>query len=219
MKKNKIIQGDALEELKKLPDNSVDLILTDIPYGKVNRESNGLRNLDKEDADIINFDLDNLITGFCRISNGSVYVFCGTEQVSRIRSKMVDKGLSTRLIIWKKTNPSPMNGQYIWLSGVECCIYGKHPKATFNEYCKNTVLEYPSGRSTDHPTEKPLEMFKYLIKVSSNEGDLVLDPFIGSGTTAVACKQMNRNYLGIELNDEYVKLAKKRIKEVPESLF
>jgi site-specific DNA-methyltransferase (adenine-specific) len=140
----KIICGDCIEEMKKMADNSVDLILTDIPYGEVNRKSNGLRNLDKGVADIVNFDLNHLIKEFIRLSKGSIYVFCGTEQVSEIRKVLVENGLSTRLCIWKKTNPSPMNGQSIWLSGIECCVYGKKKNAVFNEHCKNSVWEFPT---------------------------------------------------------------------------
>ena len=216
--KNKIINGDCLEVMKEMEDDSINLVLTDIPYGEVNRKSNGLRNLNKEDADIVNFDLENLISEFIRISRGSVYVFCGIEQVSSIRKKMVDKGLSTRLIIWSKTNPSPMNGQYIWLSSVECCVYGKKPGATFNEHCKGTVLEYPCGRSKKHPTQKPLDMFKYLIETSSNKGDIVLDPFLGSGTTAVASKELGRDYIGIELSEKYCEIARERVKSVQPNL-
>lgn len=215
---NKVIQGDCLEVMKQIPDNSIDLVVTDIPYGEVNRNSNGLRDLDKGNADIFDLDLDNLVSEFVRVSKGSMYIFCGTEQVSKLRATMVEKGLSTRLIIWEKTNPSPMNGQHIWLSGVECCVYGKKKNATFNEHCKNSVLRFPNGSSKLHPTQKPLNLFKKLIEVSSNEGDLILDPFLGSGTTAVACKQLNRNFIGIELSPDYCKIAEERIKAVPRRL-
>ena len=76
----------------------------------------------------------------------AIYIYCGTEQVSNIRKLLVQNKMSTRLIILEKSNPSPMNGDKIWLSGIECCVYGKFPKATFNLHCKNTVLRYPCGR-------------------------------------------------------------------------
>jgi len=69
------------------------------------------------------------------------------------------------------------------------------------------------------PTEKPIRLFELLIKQSSNEGDVILDPFIGSGTTAVACKELNRNYIGIEINPEYCKIARRRVNATPEPLF
>lgn len=192
----------------------VDLTLTDIPYGEVNRKSNGLRNLNKDKADIITFDLIELVNMLCNVTKGSIYIFCGTEQVSDIRKTMVQNKMSTRLCIWEKTNPSPMNGDKIWLSGIECCVYGKFPKATFNEYCKNTVFRFPCGRNKLHPTQKPIELFEKLILASSNEGDTVLDPFMGSGTTGVACKNTNRNFIGIEKDTNYFNIAKNRIEEV-----
>ena len=213
MPKIELIQGDCLEVMKDISDKSIDMILTDIPYGVVNRVSNGLRNLDKGLADVLDFSLGEMVTKFCRVTKGSMYVFCGTEQVSDIRKQMVLNGLSTRLVIWNKTNPSPMNGQHIWLSSIECCVYGKFKNATFNEHCKGSVLNFPCGRGKVHPTEKPLKLFEYIVRVSSNENDTILDPFAGSGTTGVACKNLNRNFIGIELDPEYFKVAEKRISE------
>ena len=204
----KLLNGDCLELMKDIPNGSVNLVLTDIPYGVVNRESNGLRNLDKNKADIVTFDLKELTETLCDKTDGSIYMFCGTEQVSTIRATMIEKGLSTRLCIWEKTNPSPMNGQVIWLSGIECCVYGKKKNATFNEHCKNTVFRFPTVKGKLHPTQKPINLMKYLIEVSSNENDIVLDPFMGSGSTGVACLNTNRNFIGIELDKNYFEIAK-----------
>ena len=207
-----IYNEDCMETMARMEDNSVDLVLTDIPYGVVNRDDNGLRNLDKADADEFNIDIYELLEEMVRIVSGSLYVFCGTEQVSKLREEMVENGLSTRLIIWEKNNPSPMNGGHIWLSGVECCVYGKFSGATFNEHCKNTVLKYPCGSSKEHLTQKPLELFEKLIIISSNKNDIVYDPFIGSGTTAVACEKLDRKWIGSEISEKYCKLARERIK-------
>ncbi len=80
-----LMQGDCLELMKTIPDKSVHLLLTDIPYGKVNRETSGLRNFNKGKADIVNFDLSDFLREVVRIVSGSVYIFCGTEQVSALR--------------------------------------------------------------------------------------------------------------------------------------
>lgn len=210
---NKVIQGDCLEVMKQMPDKCVDLVLTDIPYDAVNRETNGLRNLDKGVADVLTVPLPELIKEILRVCKGSVYIFCGFEQISPICNELGLKKINPRLIIWEKTNPSPMNGQVTWLSGVEPCVFGKFPNAVFNSSCRNTVLRFPSGESKIHPTQKPIELFKTLIDVSSNEGDLILDPFLGSGTTAVAAKQLGRNYIGIELSQKYVDIANERLKQ------
>ena len=200
-----------MEVMKCTPPQSFTCTVTDIPYGEVNRKSNGLRNLDKKDADIETFNLEDFVNEVCRVTKGSAYIFCGTEQVSLIRKIMVKNGMSTRLCIWEKTNPSPMNGKVIWLSGIECCVYGKFSGATFNEHCKNTVFRFPTVRSKIHPTQKPVKLLEYLINTSTNEGDTVFDPCMGSGSTGEACKNLNRNFVGVELNREYFEKAKERI--------
>ena len=194
--------------MKQFDDKSIELCVTDIPYGEVNRKSNGLRNLDKHKADEITFSLSDFLSELNRIIFGSIYIFCGTEQVSEIRGTLIKYGFSTRLIIWEKTNPSPMNGQHIWLSGVECCVYGKRKGAVFNGHCNNTVLRFPCGRNKLHPTQKPLDLIKQLIEFSSNRGGLVIDPCMGSGTTGIACKELERDFIGIELDKEYFEIAK-----------
>ena len=117
----------------------------------------------------------------------------------------------TRLCIWEKTNPSPINCQYYWMSSIECCVFTRNKNATFNEHYKSCVWRNPCGRSKVHPTEKPLKLFEYLVKTSSNENDTVLDCFMGSGTTGVVCKHTNRNFIGIELDENYFEIAKERI--------
>ena len=139
-------------------DGSVNLTLTDIPYDEVNMNSNGLRNLDKGKADIITFDLDNFLEEVYRITKGTIIIFCGKGQFSQIfnffKEKAKKNGGTTRQLIWEKTNPSPMNGQHIYLSGIEDAVWFKKRGATFNAYCKNTIFKYPSGRNKIHPTEK-----------------------------------------------------------------
>ena len=116
-----------------------------------------------------------------------------------------------------------MNGDVIWLSGVELCVFGKKKGATYNYHCKNTVLRYPCGRSKVHPTQKPINLFRTLISASTKEGDVILDPFTGSGTTAIAAIKEKRHYIGMELNKEYYDIACERIKkeqsEAENSLF
>lgn len=206
-----LYNNDCMKILPTLDNKSVDLVVTDIPYGKVNRKHGSLRKLDKGKADIITFDLDIFVSELARVTKGSIYIFCGTEQVSNIREILVQNKMSTRLCIWEKTNPSPMNGDKIWLSGIECCVFGRFPNATFNEHCKNTVFRYPCGRNKLHPTQKPLELIEKLVLASSNEGDTVLDPCMGSGTTGVACKKNNRKFIGIEMDREFYNIASHRI--------
>ena len=212
LKINRIYCGDCLRVMQQISSKSIDMVLTDIPYDQVTRPDHGLRNLNKADADILTFNLNIFMDALIRITKGSIYICCGWGQMSFILDKLIASKLSTRMIIWQKSNPSPMNGQYIWLSGVEPIAYGKFSGATFNAHCRNTVLKYPSGRSKIHPTQKNLALFEDLIQVSSNEGDLILDPCLGSGTTAIAAMRLKRNFIGIELNMEYCKIANERLR-------
>ena len=214
MEIDKIYLGDCIEIIGNcMEDKSVDCVLTDIPYNECNRADNGLRNLNKSKADIGEFDLKELTSLLCDKTKGSIYMFCGINQVSEIRKTMTAKGLSTRVIVWEKTNPSPMNGNVIWLSGIELCVFGKKKGATFNYHCRNTVLRYPCGSRKYHPTQKPVNMFQELILASTKEGDVILDPFIGSGTTAIAAIREKRHFIGMELNKEYYDIAIKRVKD------
>lgn len=211
-----LYNADCMNVMRNMDSNSVDLCVTDIPYGVINFKSNGLRKagtLDKGKANLITFNISEFLSELNRLVHGSIYIFCATEQVSEIRKNLSKFGLSTRLIIWEKTNPSPMNGQHIWLSGVECCVYGKRKGAIFNGHCLNTVLRYPCGRNKLHPTQKPLDLIKKLIEISSDRGGVVFDPCMGSGTTGVACAKSNRNFIGIELDKGYFNIAKERIEQ------
>ena len=220
---NKIYNEDCLEFMKRVPDNYFDLVLTDIPYGECDIDNNGIwdKNLNMADmhkADTFNIDMNFLLKEFDRICKGSYYIFCGTEQVSEIR-RYLNKKHSTRLIIWEKTNPMPINGQYVFLSGIETCIWAKKSGATFNATCKNTVFRHPiPNDNIAHPTSKPVELFKEFVRISTCNGDKVFDPFMGSGTTAVACKSLGIDFVGCELEEEYCNIARKRLEKVQGSL-
>jgi len=213
MKNVWLMQGDCLERMKEIPDGSVDMILADIPYGEVNQKSSGLRLLDRGSADACEINLEGMIKECIRVCSGSFYIFCGTQQISTIITHFKEHKLTTRLCAWEKSNPSPMNGDKLWLSGMEFCVFARKPKSTFNERCKKGLWQNPVGRSKIHPTEKPVVLVERLIKDSSNIGDTVFDPFMGSGTTGVAAKNLDRNFIGIELDETYFKIAEKRIAE------
>jgi DNA modification methylase len=104
-----------------------------------------------------------------------------------------------------------MNGTKLWLSGMEFCVFARKPKAVFNEHCKKALWRHPSGKSKIHPTQKPTALMEQLILASSNEGETVLDFTAGSFTTGVACKNLNRKFIGIEMDDKYFEIGKNRI--------
>lgn len=212
---NKFYNVDCMEYMQKIETGGVNLTLTDIPYDCVNRKSNGLRNLDKGNADVMTFDLDKFLEEVYRVTSSTIIIFCGNGQFSKIdeffRNKQSRDGGTVRQLVWEKTNPSPMNGQYIYLSGIENAIWFKKRGGTFNAHCKNTVFRFPSGRSKLHPTEKNHELIKQLILDNSNEGDLVFDPCSGSACHLLVAKENNRNYLGCELDKNYFDLANNRL--------
>ena len=213
-----LYNDNCMNILRTLESGSVNLTLTDIPYDEVNRKSGGLRNLDKSHADVITFPLDDFIDEVVRVTSGSIYIFCGSVQVSHIRDRLIEHKLSVRHCIWEKTNPSPMNGQHIWLSSIENCVFGKKSGATFNEHCKSAVWRNSIEHYKDHPTPKPVKLMSRLIEASSNIGDTVLDPCMGSGAIGVAAKQNSRDFIGIEMNEEYYKMTKERLYNQSESV-
>lgn len=216
---NKIYNMDCIEGMKKMNDNSIDFTLTDIPYGAVNRKDNGLRNLNKEYADIKTFELRKFLNEVYRISKNSICIFCGKEQFSEIYAYFAEKKGTVRPIVWRKTNPSPMNGQYIYLSGVELGVWFKKSGAkVFNAHCKNSVFDFPNGKRKWHPTQKNLELFKELIIDNTNNGDIVFDPCMGSATTAIACIEAGRKYIGFEINEEYYNKSLERLGEQVKSM-
>ena len=207
----KLFNGDCMDLLPTFGKDSVSLVLTDIPYGEVNRESGGLRSLNKGAADEMLFSLDPFVSELVRVCSGSFYVFCGIQQISHLTSLFEREGLSTRLGFWEKTNPSPMNGEHLWMSAVECCVFARKAKATFNEHCKAPIWRGGTCESKIHDTQKPVGLFQRLVKASSLPGDTVLDPCMGSGTTGIACHITGRDFVGIELNKKYFEAAEKRL--------
>ena len=204
-----------MDYMEIMSDDCVHLTLTDIPYGVVNRDSNGLRNLNKEEADVMTFDLQDFLSEVYRVTSGTIIIFCSKEQISEIYKffdeKQKKKLGTVRHLVWEKTNPSPMNGQYIYLSGIENAVWFKKKGATFNAHCKNPVFRYACGRSKLHPTEKNHDLLKELILDNSNEGDIVFDPCAGSGSHLLVAKENNRQWLGVELNREYFNIASERV--------
>ena len=212
MKTNVVIQGDCLEVMRGMEDNSADLILTDPPYNAVNRKTGGLRIINKGGADSLPVDIPLLCSELSRITRGSIYQFMGIGQISKSNETYLKNGMTTRLGVWVKTNPSPMNGSRLWLSGTESILFARKPQATFNRHCASAVWIYAT-HPTLHPCEKPIDLISELILASSNPNDLILDPFAGSGSTLVAAKQLGRRYIGIEIEPKYVAICNERLKQ------
>ena len=107
-----------------------------------------------------------------------------------------------------------MNGQYVYLSGVEMAVWFKKKGAkTFNAHCKNTVFKYPNGSSKLHPTEKNHNLLADLILDNTNENDIVFDPCMGSGSTGLVAQRLNRDFIGCEIDDTYFSIAQERLND------
>ena len=216
---------DCLEGLKQIPDNSIDLVVTDPPY-EIRTSGGGIyKQPDKQYVKELNLMKDGfspeILDELCRILKKiNIYLFCSQKQIIPLLDYFVkEKGCNWNLLTWHKTNPVPAcNNKYLTDTefilffrekGVK--IYGEF-KTKFTYYV--TPLNQKDKKLYKHPTIKPLEIVENLIINSSREGDVILDPFIGSGTTAVASKKLNRNYIGFEISEEYCKIAEKRVSEL-----
>lgn len=215
LKLNSVVLGDCMDIMAKMPSKSVDMVLTDIPYGSCNKASNGLRQLDKSKANVETFDLQDFLTEVERVTRGTILLFCGMEQFSTIYKFFADKQKkkqgTVRGICWSKTNPSPMNGQHIYLSGMELAVWYKPRGAVFNAKCKSNVFTYPCGRSKLHPTEKNHQLLTDLILDNTNPDDIIFDPCAGSGSHLLCARDVGRKYFGIEIDNEYFKVAENRM--------
>ena len=217
--------GDCAKLLKEIPDKSVDLILTDPPY-VFHNSGGGQSALGQRTVTLKNnitfmsdgFDYDQIFSEFmrvCKIPN--MLIFCSNAQISSIMGWFErQNGVVVTLLEWVKRNPIPThNGNY--LSDVEYCVFVRGKGATFNndvpyEYKRKAYIDslVPS-QNRYHPAQKPLVLLERYLLVHSTEGQTVLDPFMGSGSTGVACAILNRNFIGMEIDDNYFKVATGRI--------
>ena len=222
----KLYQGDCLDIINNI--EVVDCIITDIPYNiskknnfKTMKDRTGRNGIDFGEWDK-GFEEENLIQFIPLIkSGGSFILFHSFEQFGKLKEIFENNGLMLKdKLIWEKTNPMPRNRDRRYISNIEILSWYVKPKNkwTFNRQngkYESSVLKYPSesggGFRRYHPTQKNLKMIEYLIKIHTNENDVVLDPFMGSGTTGVACMNLNRRFMGIELDESYFNIAKNRI--------
>lgn len=211
--------GDSMELMKDMDDNSVDLVLTDIPYN-ISQDSNGLRNLDYGGWDKQGGMETNWICSMERLVNKSIIVFCGKSQFGLILDYLLKFDYLVRPIVWCKPNPTVLNCDKMMIEATEFAVYGKKHGATWNStYQKNYFNAKPPLNRT-HPTQKPLDIFEKLIELTTDPGDTVLDPFLGSGTTLLACRKTGRNGKGFEINPDYEPIIRKRIMaDIPKDIF
>ncbi len=233
-----LIHGDCLEEMKKVHDGSIDLVLTDCPYKIVSGgctkvpfkgETSGIlthRQTEKR-TDWVDdvrsgkmfkhndLDFSDWLPELFRVckEKSHTYIMINSRNLSELQTKAKAVGFAFQnLLIWDKGNVTP-NRWY--MQGFECILMLRKGGAkNINNLGSSNILRVPNiiGKKL-HPTEKPPALLEILIANSSLECETILDPFMGSGTTGVACKNLNRNFIGIELDKEYFNIAQKRIYE------
>lgn len=193
-----------------------------LKYGSIYGKKYAVRtNYGKWDSEFSMEDLQLFINHFYRVlkPGGTCIVFFDLWKITPLKDQLENaKFKQIRFIEWLKTNPQPINSKVNYLTNCrEIALLGiKKSKPTFNSSYDKAVYEYPiqGGKDRFHPTQKNTKMFEELIEKHSNEGDVVLDPFLGSGTTAVAASATGRKFIGCELDEEYFKKAVERIKNV-----
>jgi len=242
MQTNRIIHGDCIGEMKDWPDKSIDFILTDPPYGisenpaKIFRKGGKFgeaktihRGISENPDTVKGVDYkDWLSVSIPKLTDvGVLITFCKKESISEIYKFIQELGMKVRQIgAWIKANPPPQARKVKWMDAWESFIIATRNEGTGHHYNyeegqHRDVIETPicmGDERTEHPTQKPKKLAEPLIKWWSFEGDLIVDPFCGTGTFPVVAKELNRKFIGIEKDKDYAKIAKKRINEIPERL-
>ena len=198
---NKVYNADCFEMIKEIPNKSVDITITDPPYG-INFISNHRKIKLKAIENDNDFPVEFLNELF-RVTRKAVYVFCRWDNL-----KYLPKPKS--VIAWVKNNWSMGDLQHEHGRQWEAICFYPMEEHEFEKRIPDVIMVNRTGNNL-HPTEKPVKLIRELIK--ANKGQLIFDPFTGSGTTMVACKQLDRDFIGIEIDQEYVNIANKRLSQ------
>jgi site-specific DNA-methyltransferase (adenine-specific) len=222
---NRIYQMDCIEGMKIIPNESVDLLLTDPPYNvsqKSNFHTMGRKGVDFGEWDK-EFDQQEWLEIACDKvkKSGSVIIFNDYKNIGEMKTVLEKNGFTIKeMLIWHKTNPMPRNRDRLYVTSIEMALWAVKGKGwIFNrqrDTYENAIFETPivNHKKRIHPTQKPIEVISELVKIHSNENDIILDCFMGSATTAVAATLNNRKWIGFELEKEYIELANKRLEQI-----
>ncbi|HNZ27818.1 MAG: site-specific DNA-methyltransferase [Paludibacteraceae bacterium] len=233
-----LFNGDCFQLLKNIPDSSVDFILTDPPYNLSKYSTGNMKfdwrtdiNNDLAEWDAVDFNPADLKDDFLRIlkPTGNIFAFCSYNLIGKWH-EVFDPIFDTfQFFVWHKTNPVPKFRKAGFLNSCELIVCMWNKNHTWNFGKQNEMHNFLEGpicmgperlNNPKHPTQKPIYLLKHLIKIATNENDIVLDPFMGVGSTGVAALRLNRKFIGIELDNAYFNAAKKRIEaEYEDSLF
>jgi len=216
---NKIFLGNAYKLMESIPDNSIDLIITDPPYSIQPRGGGIRKKRDYMDVIYQNGMADGytneMLQQFIRVMKKvNIYIFASKNQLHQIFSFF--QGYNVDLLIWHKLNPIPtINNKY--LSDIEYIVFARDKGVklynSFETSSKlfQTAVNKSDADEYDHPTVKPYKIIESLLLNSSLPGQIILDPFSGTGTTALAAKRNQRNFIAFEINPKYYKTSVMRL--------
>lgn len=224
---NNIYNEDSYKAIKEIPDKSIDCIYTDVPYlyNSTGKDITGKSAVSKRISKIQNKDLLDIRSGFdykllddfIRIMKKiNIFIWCSKEQIYPILDYFNTLDCYFEILTWNKTNPTPSTNNK-WLPDIEYCLYFRESGVPLNDgyELKSKWYKSPINKSDkdlyDHPTIKPLELVKRHLLHATQPNDIVVDFFLGSGTTCIAAKQIGRNYIGFELNKDYFNIAQDRL--------
>lgn len=220
-----LYKGNCVELLQSI-EAKVDAIITDPPYNVSRKNNFTTMNCVRQGMDFGEWDKDFNITEFIPVAskvlkeNENFVIFNCWENLGELKRACEESNIYIkRCLVLSKSNPAPFNRNRMFVNDVEFALWGvKSSKGkptgwVFNREnaFEKCVIPCTVQSSKLHPTMKDLRVIEYLVKTLTNEGDTVLDCFMGSGTTGVACKKLNRSFIGIELDDKYSEVAKNRI--------
>lgn len=230
-----LINDDCFSTLKNVPDNSIDLILTDPPYNIAQYSTGNIKfdwrseiNNDLAEWDLTELKPQDLIDEFKRIlkPNGNIFIFCSYNIIGEYH-KVFDPEFDTfQFMVWHKTNPVPNFRKSSFLNSCELIVSCWNKGHTWNftnqkdmhnfiesGICMGSERVKDQNGKNLHPTQKPVSILEKIIRIASNENDVVLDCFNGVGSTGVAALRNNRKYIGIEIDETYIKATERRLKK------
>lgn len=214
MEVNRIYQKDCILGLKELPDNTVDVVFTSPPYNRKRNDKYSHYTDIREDY----FQwMVEVITECMRVSKGHVFFNIMKNYYNKVDVFKLIGHFSKEIIdihVWEKSNPMPASGNSITNAYEFFIIFGKTPLKSNTTYTKN-ILTTSVNKNIDksHKAVMKLEVADHFIQKFTKEGDVILDPFMGLGTTALSAINQNRHYIGFEINEEYISIAEDRIQK------
>ena len=224
-----LIEGDAFQKMKEISDSSVDLILTDPPYNLSEYSTGNMKfdwrneiNNDVAKWDKVPFNPEKLLKDFIRIlkPKGNIFIFTSYNLIGKYHETFDPLFDTFQFMVWHKTNPIPNIRKSSFLNSCELIVCLWNKGHTWNFSKQNEMHNFIESaicmgkeriKEPKHPTQKPLSVLEHIIKIASNENDIVFDPFMGVGSTGKAALNLRRRFIGIELEKEYYEATVKRL--------